>query len=120
METQAENTLREYEKNGVEVEALGEKIYPSGKVWLPTSEKYLHHYQYIINSISGGKDINFLDIGCGSGVLSFLFGKHFRKSRVCAVDNNPEAVRTCNINAARLSLRNVEAVEFDLKHQKDF
>lgn len=64
--------------------------------------------------------MNFLDLGCGSGVLSFLFSKLFKKSRVCAIDNNPDAVKTCNINAARLNYRNVEAVLFDLKQQKDF
>ena len=89
-------------------------------MWLPTSEKYLHHFQFIINSINGGRDMSFLDLGCGSGVLSFLLSKHFKKSRVCAVDNNPDAVKTTNLNAARLSYRNVEAVQFDLKHQKDF
>lgn len=87
---------------------------------MPTSEKYLYHYQYIINSINGSKDMNFLDLGCGSGVLSFLFSKQFKKGRVCAIDNNPDAVKTCNLNAARLNYRNVEAVHFDLKHQKDF
>jgi methylase of polypeptide subunit release factors len=43
-----------------------------------------------------------LDVGCGSGVLSYLFAKQFKKSKIFGLDNNPDAVRTCNLNAARL------------------
>jgi 2-polyprenyl-3-methyl-5-hydroxy-6-metoxy-1,4-benzoquinol methylase len=99
----AENTQKEYEKKGVAVDALGgERIFPSGKVWLPTSEKYLQDYVKILAGVTGKGEMSMLDIGCGSGILSFLFARQFRKSRVCAIDKNPDAVRTCNINAARL------------------
>jgi len=43
-----------------------------------------------------------LDIGCGSGVLSFLFAKANKKSKIFAFDKNEDAVKTCNLNAARL------------------
>jgi len=33
----ADRTQHEYEKNGVFVEKLNDKIYPSGKVWMPTN-----------------------------------------------------------------------------------
>jgi SAM-dependent methyltransferase len=113
----AETTLREYEKNGVLVEKLGEQIYPSGKVWLPTSEKYLVDYCNIINSITGKQNYNVLDVGCGSGILSYLFAKNQKKSHIYAIDKNPDAVKTTNINAARLNMRNIEAFEFDVKNQ---
>ena len=91
---------------------MGGKIYPYGKVWMPTNERYLQHYLQIVNAITvtGKADLTFLDIGCGSGVLSYLFAKQFKKSRIVAVDRNPDAVRTSNLNAARLEYRNFEAV----------
>ncbi len=48
-----------------------------------------------------------LDIGCGSGILSFLFAKKSKKSRIIAVDSNPDAVKTTNINAAKLNFSNI-------------
>lgn len=107
MEILAENTQKEYEKNGITVEALGEKIFPNGKVWLPTSEKYLHHYQQILHSITGKNESSFLDMGCGSGVLSYLFAKQFKRSKIFCFDKNPDAVRTSNLNAARMQYRNI-------------
>jgi methylase of polypeptide subunit release factors len=109
IEIAAETTLKEYEKNGVKVEKLGEHIYPSGKVWLPTSEKYLVDYCNILNSITGKQNYNVLDIGCGSGILSFLFAKSQKKSQIYAIDKNPDAVKTTNLNAARIGMKNIEA-----------
>jgi methylase of polypeptide subunit release factors len=87
----------------VAVQALnGEKIFPSGKVWMPTNERYLQHYIKLIGSLGGKAEMSLLDIGCGSGILSFLFAKQFKKGKVVALDKNPDAVRTCNLNAARL------------------
>jgi methylase of polypeptide subunit release factors len=59
--------------------------------------------------ITGKNDLTFLDIGCGSGVLSYIFAKQFKKSRVYCLDKNPDAVKTTNLNAARLEYHNVEA-----------
>ena len=40
-----EKTLTEYEKNGVEISALdGLRIFPKGRVWLPTREDYLNMF----------------------------------------------------------------------------
>lgn len=61
-----------------------------------------------------------LDIGCGSGILSFLFAKANKNSKIFALDKNQDAVRTCNVNAARLELRNIEAFQFDVKDEKEF
>jgi len=85
----------------------GERIFPSGKVWMPTNEKYLLDYAKMVGGMTVKGEGSMLDIGCGSGVLSFLFAKQFKKSKVTAIDSNPDAVRTCNLNAARMELRNV-------------
>lgn len=120
LEISAETTQKEYEKKGVQVEQLNAAIFPLGKVWLPTSKRYLLNFMKIISGIPGSQAHNVLDLGCGSGILSFLFAKTHKKSRVIAVDKNPDAVNTTNVNAAKLQLSNVEALQFDLLQQKDF
>lgn len=44
--------MEEYKKNGVSVAILGKnKIYPTGPVWLPTSQAYLKIFeQYLKNN----------------------------------------------------------------------
>jgi methylase of polypeptide subunit release factors len=74
---------------------------------MPTNEKYLLDYAKLLGGLGGKGEVSMLDIGCGSGVLSFLFAKQFKKGRICAIDSNPDAVRTCNLNAARMGLRNI-------------
>lgn len=59
-------------------------------------------------------------MGCGSGVLSFIFAKNQKKSKIYALDKNNDAVKTTNVNAARLEYRNIEAFQFDLNDYKQF
>ena len=107
----AERTLTQYQEKGVEVEGLGKHIYPKGHVWMPTSQRYLTYYLELIKDLSS-KEGNVLDVGCGSGVLGFLFAKKHKKSRVVGLDVNPDAVETTNINAAELRLGQVEAFRY--------
>jgi methylase of polypeptide subunit release factors len=36
-----------------------------------------------------------LDLGCGSGVLSFILAKHYKSAKIFATDSNKYAVETC-------------------------
>lgn len=99
------------------MEALNNTIYPTGVVWMPTSERYLQHYITIVEGMDKTERGNMLDLGCGSGILSFLFAKRHKKWKVYSIDNNPAAVSTTNINAAKLNLPNVEATVFDILQQ---
>ncbi len=55
--------------------------------------------------------IDFLDIGCGSGVFSILVSKHFPGSKVIALDKSPRAIEQAQDNAKR------NGVSFDVKHE---
>jgi methylase of polypeptide subunit release factors len=93
---------------------LNAQIFPSGEVWLPTNEQYIMDYKSILDRETASP-ISMLDIGCGSGVLSFLFAKAFKKAKVFGVDNNPNAVKTFNLNASRLDFKNAQAFQHDIK-----
>ena len=83
-------------------------------MWLPTSEKYLIDFHEYLKSMPQQGNLNVLDLGCGCGILSFLFLKHHKKSKIFGFDKNEDAVKTFNLNASRLSMREAEAFQFDL------
>jgi 16S rRNA G1207 methylase RsmC len=41
---------------------------------------------------SANKNVSALDIGCGSGILSFVFAKNNKKSKIYSFDKNKDAV----------------------------
>jgi len=58
-----------------------------------------------LQKINNKNKIDVLDIGCGCGILSFLFLKKNKKSKVFGIDKNDDAVKTYNLNAPRLEFR---------------
>ena len=60
-----------------------------------------------------------MDIGCGSGILSFLVAKKYKKSKIIALDKNPDAVETCSVNAASLGLLNIQSINVDILKKED-
>ncbi len=55
----------------------------------------------MINQNQSNQNIKtILDIGSGSGVLSFLCAKAFKNAKIFGFDLNPSAVDTYNINAS--------------------
>ena len=76
------------------------------------------HKSSIFSNLNQG---NILDIGTGSGVLSYILGHKFKSKDVMiyAFDNNPKAVETCEINAASFGLKNIYAFQGDITKQTD-
>lgn len=71
--------------------------------------------------MEGDKSVSdVLDLGCGSGVLSFLCKKSFKKAKVVGVDCNQAAVDTTNINAASSNFKDVHAINFDIRKVSEF
>jgi len=72
---------------------------------MPTNEKYLIDFISVINQNQTNASIkNILDIGSGSGVLSFLCAKAFKKAKIYGFDINQTAVDTYNVNATSNNL----------------
>ena len=99
-------------------------IYPKGQIWLPTNQDYLAmfieyiHKSSIITNLTKG---NILDIGTGSGVLSYILGHKVKSKdvKIYAFDKNPKAVETCQINAASFGLSDISAFSGDITKQND-
>lgn len=82
---------------------------------MPTNEKYLIDFITTINQNQSNDSIKtILDMGSGSGILSFLCSKTFKKAKIYGFDNNQAAVDTYNVNAASLKLDNVYAFHYDV------
>ncbi len=60
-----------------------------------------------------------LDIGSGSGILSFAIKQQLSKSKVYGLDNNPSAVETYNVNAIRLGYKGIRSYECDILKNKE-
>ena len=113
------NTSDQWEKKGISIDMLDKKkIYPNYSVWPPTSQQYLSLFgEYVEKNKKFLRSLKTtLDIGCGTGVLSFvLHRKCGGISDIFALDSNKQAVECTKINAQILNLQeslNVTHVDF--------
>jgi len=49
---------------------------------------------------------NIIDIGCGTGILAFLFAEKLKFDHIYSIDINPEAVKCATLNAELLNIPN--------------
>jgi len=101
------HTSDEWEKSGIIVEALlGKKVYPLYSVWSPTSQTYLSLLENYLeekrNMVKSRKNV--LDLGCGTGVLSYMFVQKTGLKDVYAVDKNKRAVECTLLNTQLLDM----------------
>ena len=103
----------EWHRTGIEVAALGERIYPAYGVFAPTRAEYID----LVAGAPwpGGVDQPVVfDIGTGTGVLAALLARR-GAGEVVATDINPRAVRCAQDNMNRLgATAQVRVEESDL------
>src|SRR5690606_6269136 len=87
-------------RSGVEVPGLKGRIHPRYGVYLPTRADY-PELLLQATDLAAGKTV--LDIGTGTGVLSFVLLQH-GATRAVGVDLDPRAVACATDNAERLGL----------------
>ena len=108
--------VNEWYKKGVEIEALGKKkIKPVYGVWSPTSQDYVNLFARYLDSVTLTGPA--LDIGSGTGVLSFLLAS--KGLSVTAIDSSRVAVECTRINAVSLGFENIEALLGDVTQSLD-
>lgn len=88
-----------------ETEVMGLPIQVLPNVWSPA---YDWSSLFYVENMLNVKGLDFLEIGCGTGVISVFAGKAGAK-RVVAVDVNPEAVRNARLNFERFGIVDGEA-----------
>lgn len=110
-------TAQEWQKKGIEVSTLDNQlIYPLYGVWPPTSQEYLTLVDLFMKSQKDLNEIkNVADLGCGTGVLGILAGKHEISGEIVAIDNYPKAIECTKMNAQIHGLGpRVKTLLFDL------
>ncbi len=85
---------------GVHYPVLGKKVHPFLGVYFPTRTEHLELFATWLSQYTGPKD-HAIDVGTGSGILSFLLLKSGFES-VTATDQNPNAVWSVHQDAKRL------------------
>jgi methylase of polypeptide subunit release factors len=106
----------EWRKRGVEVPALGARVYPHYGVFAPIRQEYVELVASAPLPASPGESAPDLamDVGTGTGVLAAVLARR-GVARVIATDNEVRAVACARENVARLGLADrVDVVEADL------
>lgn len=108
-----------YIQKGIVVSALGNrKVYSNYGVFNPTRQDYINLFDaYLKENIHEIKKNtkNCIDLGCGTGILSFLLC-NYGLARIFSLDNNPKAIEATKLNSQSLGYHeNIKELLFDLK-----
>lgn len=99
----------EWRKKGVEIAALGDRIYPHYGVFSPIRGEYV---QLVADAPLPSLEQAF-DIGTGTGVLAAVLARRGVK-RIIATDQDERALACAGDNLARLGFKQVELIQADL------
>jgi methylase of polypeptide subunit release factors len=103
----------EWRRKGVEVPALGGRVYPHYGVFAPIRGEYVDLVARALRERPPRPGTLAFDVGTGTGVLAALLAR--AGCRVVATDVEPRAVGCARENLARLGLADrVEVIERDL------
>lgn len=96
----------EWSKNGVEIPAINNKIYPSYGVFSPIRGEYLN----LVDTAPLPAPCNLaFDIGTGTGVLAAILANR-GVSKIIITDNSPRALDCAQKNINRLEMKNAVTV----------
>lgn len=110
--------LKNYNKGFSIKKVLGEKkIYPLPGVFNPTREDYLELLDSYLKDNTNNyisKDAKALDIGCGSGVLSFVLANNGYRN-IHSIDNNESCILSTKNNAETLGFYDsIKSLKLDI------
>jgi len=107
-----------YIQKGIIVGSLNNrKVYSNYGVFNPTRQDYINLFDsYLKENIHELKRTtrNSIDLGCGTGILSFLLC-NYGLDRIFSIDNNPRAIEATKMNSQSLGYHeNIKELLFDL------
>lgn len=103
---QALNSSWQWYERGLKVPGLLHKINPWYGVYFPTRFEHIEVFNEYLSHFEGEKNKAY-DIGCGSGILSFLLEQKGFKS-VLATDINPNAIISMQEEVKRHDYKNIQ------------
>lgn len=104
--------MDQWNQKGIKIESLNSKIYPYFGVFTPTNRYYLELFNNVLEEqTTKFKFKKALDIGTGTGVLSFIMKKKGIPI-VTGVDINPWAIENAKFNSKKLKLE-VDFIQSD-------
>ncbi|MBN1651185.1 MAG: methyltransferase [Bacteroidales bacterium] len=89
-QVQGLNSAWQWYQKGIHIPVLDRKIYPWFGTYFPTRFEHLQLFNSWLKTYKGKKNLA-IDIGIGSGILSFLIEKH-GFDKVIGTDTNPNAL----------------------------
>ena len=95
--------MRSHEES-YDTEVMGLPILVLPGVWSPAHDWSSLFY---VENMPDVRGLDFLEVGCGTGVISVFAGRAAAR-RIVAVDINPEAVRNTQLNFERFGIENGE------------
>ena len=101
-QVQGLNSAWQWYINGLEIEAIGIKIHPYYDVYFPTRFDHIELFDEWLADYNGKRDLA-IDMGVGSGILSFMLLEN-DFSTVIGTDINPNAIISTYQDSVRLEL----------------
>ncbi len=96
------NGAWQWYRKGVKYDVLNHSVHPFYGVYFPTRTEHLFMFDRWLSE-NKGRFGSAIDVGSGSGVLSFIMAKHGIKE-ILATDINPNSIFSINDNLKRLEL----------------
>ena len=109
-QVQGLNSSWQWYENGISIPVLNKKIHPWFGTYFPTRFEHLELFDNWLKQYKGERK-SAIDIGIGSGVLSFQMLKH-GFGKVCGTDSNPNAIIGVNEDLKKNKLSS----KIDLNH----
>lgn len=99
-------------KDGLHFSVLGHRIHPFYGTYFPTRTSHLELFATWLHQYTGSKE-TCIDMGAGSGILSFLLERKGFQS-IIAADSNPNALESIKRELHRHQYKNITPVFSDL------
>ncbi|BAX81953.1 methyltransferase type 11 [Labilibaculum antarcticum] len=109
-QVQGLNSSWQWYDKGIFVPVLDRKIHPFFGTYFPTRFEHVKVFEKWLDRYKGDKK-SAIDVGTGSGILSFQMLKHgFEK--ICATDNNPNAIIGLSKSLSKTKLESKIELQF--------
>ncbi|MDA3838168.1 MAG: class I SAM-dependent methyltransferase, partial [Candidatus Delongbacteria bacterium] len=95
------NDLEKKLKESIEVKATDSEFRTGINVLLPKSQETYQLFKKSIVEQESKIDLKILDMGCGSGVISYILNDQVENSTICFTDILPESIASALLNLER-------------------